>query len=315
MSVQQESAPTGAAPLRRQIVFTELGPCTVRIRPGGGVRGPASSPPVVYLHGAAGSWTSFRALLSGAASHDRVLVDLPGWGDSTQGARLEHFSLEAMARAVTGVLGELGYRRWHLVGHSMGGFLALHLAAAWPERTASVAAISATTFGVSETVRGPVRGLSRFPAFAGMLLLMRSMAALGPAGAALVRAVSTTPLMGPLTAPLFADPSAVSAEVIRGLGADARPASFSAAARAVEHYDFGQWSRIACPVLATRGDSDVFTPPSDLARLAGIVPHPRVVTIPHCGHFANIECPEHLQRLLDDLQQKPVSLLNGAFQE
>jgi pimeloyl-ACP methyl ester carboxylesterase len=48
-----------------------------------------------------------------------------------------------MARAVTGVLNALGYRRWNLVGHSMGGFLALHIAAAWPEQTTSVAAISA----------------------------------------------------------------------------------------------------------------------------------------------------------------------------
>ena len=44
-----------------------------------------------------------------------------------------------------------GYRQWNLVGHSMGGFLALHIAAAWPERSASVATISATTFGVSAT--------------------------------------------------------------------------------------------------------------------------------------------------------------------
>jgi pimeloyl-ACP methyl ester carboxylesterase len=220
-----------------------------------------------------------------------------------------------MARAVTGVLGALGYRRWNLVGHSMGGFLALHLAAAWPERTASVAAISATTFGVSEAACGPVRALPRFPAFVGVLLLMRSMAALGPAGAALVRGVGAGALMGPLTSPLFAAPWAVSAGVVRGLGADARPVSFSAAARAVAHYDFGQWSGIVCPVLATRGDQDVFTPPSDLARLAGIVPHARLVTIPHCGHFANIECPEHVQRLLDDLQRKPLFLLTRAFQE
>ncbi|BAS11073.1 putative aminoacrylate hydrolase RutD [Arthrobacter sp. Hiyo4] len=87
-----------------------------------------------------------------------------------------------MARAVAEVLALLGYPRWHLVGHSMGGFLGLHIAAAWPERTASVAAISATTFGVSEAAREPLRSLSRFPAFVGMRLLMRALAALGPVG-------------------------------------------------------------------------------------------------------------------------------------
>lgn len=302
MSVQPESARTGAGPLRRQILPTELGPCAVRVQPGSGGRRPGSSTPDVYLHGAAGSWTTFRALLCEAPAHDRVLIDLPGWGGSTSGALLEHLSIEAMARAVTGVLNSLGYRRWNLVGHSMGGFLALHLAAACPERTASVAAISATTFGVAEAARRPLRSLVGFPAFVGMLLAMRSMAALGPAGSALVRAIATTPVMGPLMSPFFADPPAISAAVIRGLGDDARPAGFSAAARAAAHYDFGQWRSIRCPVLAIRGDRDVFTPPSDLVRLADIVPHVQMVTIPHCGHFANIERPERLQRLLDDLR-------------
>ena len=302
MSVQQDTARTGAAGLRRHVLATELGPCTVRVQQGTGGAPPGSGTPDVFLHGAAGSWTTFRALMSGAPAHDRVLIDLPGWGESTAGARLEHAGIEAMARAVTGVLDALGYRRWNLVGHSMGGLLALHIAAAWPERTASVAAISATTFGVAGAVRRPLRSLSGFPMFVGMLLLMRSMAALGPAGSALVRAVGATPVMGPLMSPFFADPATISAAAIRGLGRDARPASFSAAARAAAHYDFAKWRGIRCPVLATRGDSDVFTPPSDLVRLARVVPHARLVTIPRCGHFANLEQPEHLRQLLDDLR-------------
>ncbi|MCO4264463.1 alpha/beta hydrolase [Pseudarthrobacter sp. MDT3-26] len=300
MSVRQESA-TREATLRRHIIPTGLGSCTVRVQQGTGGGSPASGTAEVYLHGAAGSWTTFEPLLSDASPRDRVLIDLPGWGESTKGARLEHFGIEAMARAVTEVLALLGYPQWHLVGHSMGGFLALHIAAAWPERTASVAAISATTFGVSEAARKPLLSLSRFPAFVGMRLLMRSLAALGPAGPALVRAVGATPVMGPLTAPLFADPAGMSEGVIRGLGRGARPASFSAAARAVAHYDFDQWRGIRCPVLATRGDTDVFTFPSDLDRLAATIPNVRTVTIPRCGHFANVEQPEHVQQLLEGL--------------
>lgn len=298
MSVRQESA-TWAAALRRHIIPTGLGPCTVRVQSGTGF--PASGTAEVYLHGAAGSWTTFELLLSAASPHDRVLIDLPGWGESTQGARLEHFGIGAMGRAVIEVLNVLGYRRWNLVGHSMGGFLALHIAAAWPERTASVAAISATTFGVSDAVREPLRNLSRFPAFVGMRMLMRSMAALGPAGLALVRAVGATPVMGLLMSPFFADSARIPAAVIRGLGRDARPASFSAAARAVAHYDFDQWRGIRCPVLATRGDTDVFTSASDLDRLAATISNVQTVTIPRCGHFANVEQPEHVQQLLADL--------------
>lgn len=300
MGVRQEST-TWTATLRRHVIPTALGPCTVRVQQGTGSRPPASGAPEAYLHGAAGSWTTFRPLLSEASPRDRVLIDLPGWGESTEGARLEHFGIEAMARAVAEVLNVLTYPRWNLVGHSMGGFLALHIAAAWPERTASVAAISATTFGVSEAAREPLHSLSRYPAFVGMRLLMSSLAAMGPAGLPLIRAVGATPVMGPLMSPFFADPARISTGVIRGLGHDARPASFSAAARAVAHYDFERWSGISCPVLATRGDADVFTSLSDLDRLAEIVPHVRTVTIPRCGHFANVEQPAHVQQLLEDL--------------
>jgi pimeloyl-ACP methyl ester carboxylesterase len=301
MSVQENTAPQEAAALRRCILPTELGPCTVRVQEVPGSPPPGTGTADVYLHGAAGSWTSFLPLLSGVPARPRVLIDLPGWGDSTQGARRELFGIETMARAVTGVLLALGYRRWNLVGHSMGGFLALHIAASWPERTASVAAISAATFGVADATRRPLRGLSGFPAFAGMLLLMRSISALGAAGDVLVRAVGTTPVMGLLMSPFFANPATISRGVIRGFGDDARPAGFCAAARAAAHYDFGHWRGIRCPVLATRGDRDVFTPPSDLARLTGVVPRARLVTIPRCGHFANIERPEHVRRLIDNL--------------
>jgi pimeloyl-ACP methyl ester carboxylesterase len=163
-----------------------------------------------------------------------------------------------------------------------------------------VAAISATTFAVAEAARGPLRSLSGVPAFVGVLLAMRSMAALGASGSALIRAAGATPLMRLVLSPLFADPSAVHRHVIGGLASDARPASFAAAVRGAADYDFGQWRAIRCPVLATRGDSDVFTPPSDLLRLAGVVPHARLETIPRCGHFANVEQPAFLQRLLDE---------------
>ncbi|RAM35409.1 alpha/beta fold hydrolase [Arthrobacter globiformis] len=307
ISIQQETARTGAPALQRRVVSTELGLVSVRVQQSAGgvhaARGfPARSAAEVYLHGAAGSWTTFRPLLSKAPDTDRVLIDLPGWGASTAGVRLEELSVETMARAVVEILDSLGYQQWNLVGHSMGGFLALHLAARWPERAASVAAISATTFAVSEAARRPLRSLSRFPPFVGMLLTMRSMAAFGPSGTAVIRAVGTTPVMGLLMSPFFRDPAAVPGHVIRGLALDARPASFAAAVRGAGAYDFGQWRSIRCPVLATRGDSDVFTPPSDLFRLAAVVPHVRLETIPRCGHFANIEQPEHVQRLLDALR-------------
>ncbi|MET3719633.1 MULTISPECIES: alpha/beta fold hydrolase [unclassified Arthrobacter] len=120
MNVQQVPAITGAPTLRRQILPTGLGPCTVGVQQGAGGRPHASGTADVYLHGAAESWATFRPLLSRTPVHDRVLVDLPGWGESTRGTRPEHLSIAAMGRAITEVLNALGYGRWNLVGHSMG---------------------------------------------------------------------------------------------------------------------------------------------------------------------------------------------------
>lgn len=162
---------------------------------------PSSGTPDVYLHGAAGSWTTFLPRLFRALANDPALIDLPSWGKSTKGVRLENLRIEAMTRSVTDVLSALGYRRWNLVGHSMGGFLALHLAAALPDRTASVAIISATTFYVTKAALKPLCSLSRSPAFVGMLLPMRSLAALGPA---IVRVIGARPVFRPLMSPFFA---------------------------------------------------------------------------------------------------------------
>ncbi|SEJ54888.1 Pimeloyl-ACP methyl ester carboxylesterase [Arthrobacter sp. yr096] len=301
MDVQQQTGPVRVTDTWRITVPTELGPCTVRIQDGAG---PESGTADVYLHGAAGSWTTFLPLMSRAPENDRILIDLPGWGDSTQAARLEGATIEAMASAVVEVLTVLGHRRWNIVGHSMGGFLALHIAAAWPAQTASVATISATTFGVTDSIRHPWRGLFLLPFFVFMLLLMRSTAPFGKTGTALIRGVGKTPIMRLLLGPLFANPAAIPERVIRRLAQEARPASFGAAARAAALYNAGQWRSICCPVLAIRGDRDVFTPQSDLEQLAALCTHVRTVTVPRCGHFATVEQPDTVQRLLTDLRQR-----------
>ncbi|MGF6835104.1 pimeloyl-ACP methyl ester carboxylesterase [Paenarthrobacter sp. TE4293] len=299
MDVLQETALSAGAGLRREVITTELGPCAVRIQRAPEEHGTLAD---VYLHGAAGSWTTFQPLLPGSPERDQVLLDLPGWGDSTEGARIATATVEAMAGAVVEVLDDLGYGRWNLVGHSMGGVIALHLAAAWPERTLSVGAISPTAFGVAESARQPRRGLTSLPWFVGMLLLMRAMAALGAWGLALIRGVGTTPLMRLLLSPLFSDTGSVPAEVIRGLGRDARPVAFCAAARAIARYNFAQWDRIRCHVLAIRGANDAFTPQSDLDQLASVVSRIRTVTVRRCGHFAIAEQPAVVQELVDELR-------------
>lgn len=88
------------------------------------VRG--DGPPMVLLHGLgerASGWDPVRPAL--AADHTTYAVDLRGHGDSDWPGVYSHDVIEA---DVTGLLDRLGLTRVVLVGHSMGGSVALRIA-------------------------------------------------------------------------------------------------------------------------------------------------------------------------------------------
>jgi len=94
-------------------------------------------PALLLLHGAGGSSLHFRALLGALGRRARVVaVDLPGHGRSPAPERplLPPQTLESY-RDLTAELAErLGLGKFVLLGHSMGGAVALHFALAYPER-------------------------------------------------------------------------------------------------------------------------------------------------------------------------------------
>ncbi len=90
--------------------------------------GVRSGTPVVLLHGFGAelsTWCRVWPLLE--AQHRMLAIDLPGHGRSEVPAQAR---LEALVDAVQSVLDEEGVSRLHLVGHSLGGAVALALAEA-----------------------------------------------------------------------------------------------------------------------------------------------------------------------------------------
>ena len=89
-------------------------------------------PPVVLIHGVAGratQWDQVVALL--AASHTVVAPDLLGHGESAKPRG--DYSLGAHASGVRDLLVGLGVRRASIVGHSLGGGIAMQFAYQYPE--------------------------------------------------------------------------------------------------------------------------------------------------------------------------------------
>lgn len=91
-------------------------------------------PPLVLIHGLGGSICNFRYNIPVLSQHLRVVApDLKGFGYSERPATGD-YSLTAQARLVAELMDRLGIPRAAVLGHSMGGAIALRLATIWPEK-------------------------------------------------------------------------------------------------------------------------------------------------------------------------------------
>jgi pimeloyl-ACP methyl ester carboxylesterase len=98
-------------------------------------------PPVVLVHGLAGSWRWWGPILETLTREHRVLAfDLPGFGLS-RGSKL--FSLKSAGEQVCQIMGALGLEQADLIGHSMGARICMDVAARCPERVRKLVVVSA----------------------------------------------------------------------------------------------------------------------------------------------------------------------------
>ncbi len=251
----------------------------------------------IFLHGAAGSWTTWTPMLLtaralGVPLGDTVLLDLPGWGAAVMTEASADQTIVAISSLIKDTADELGYTEWDLVGHSLGGFVALHLASIWPQCVLSVGMVSGTTFSVIDSVAHPVKNFAKLPGFTMLWRVMQFLKLLGPAGTALVRGMGRIGLLRAVTFPLFRHWTAVPRSQGLALAPELRPRAFAAAAQATLGYDAdARWSTIECPVRATKGDRDVFVAAADHAHLGHLLPESTRTVIPDCGHFGNVERP------------------------
>jgi pimeloyl-ACP methyl ester carboxylesterase len=141
--------------------------------PGGGIfvrswnRASGDYPPIVLLHDSLGSveqWREFPDALATATKREVVAYDRLGFGRSTP--RVERpsagFVLEEAVRFFPALSKALGLTRFSLFGHSVGGAMALSIAAAQSEACGAVVTEAAQAFVEPRTLAGIRAAKERF---------------------------------------------------------------------------------------------------------------------------------------------------------
>ena len=109
------------------------------------VRCEGAGPTIVLIHGMAGSLTTWDPVFADLArTHDVIAVDLPGHGGSSES---RDYSLGSMAGAVRDLLDALEVETATVVGHSLGGGIAMQFMYQFPERCERLVLVSSGGLG------------------------------------------------------------------------------------------------------------------------------------------------------------------------
>ena len=266
-----------------------------------------AGPAIVFVHGLAGQMRNFDYLPLDALAqrHRLVLIDRPGAGHSPRAPGADA-GIAAQARVVAGVIGALELERPLLVGHSLGGAIALAVGLNHPERVRGLALIAPLTHFQAE-VPAPFRGLViRSP-------LLRRLVAWT---LAIPAAIATT---GPVLRAVFG-PEPVPADfAVRGGGLlGLRPSAFCAASEdlvAIERDLPGLQARygtLAVPVSVLFGrDDGLLDWRAHGEALARAVPHAALEVVGG-GHMILVTAPQATARWIERVAAGAALPADGA---
>jgi 2-succinyl-6-hydroxy-2,4-cyclohexadiene-1-carboxylate synthase len=241
--------------------------------------------PVTVLHGFTLSGDSWRETISKMpAGWLWIVPDLRGHG-ATRMEPGAPCTMDACATDLRMLWDHLGIRRSHLVGYSMGGRLALHVAVRLPERVRSLLTLGANA-GLDPDARAARResdeGLaariqrSGVEAFVDWWSAQPLFAGLQRRGARFTARRRAERMRN------RADGLAAS---LRGMGAGAMEPLWA------------ELGRVGCPSTFVAGEDD-HAYVASARRMAELVPGARLEVVPGAGHAAHMERPAAFARVL-----------------
>ncbi|WP_188186897.1 alpha/beta fold hydrolase [Nonomuraea sp. SYSU D8015] len=243
--------------------------------------------PVVLLHGIGHHRRAWDAVVPHLiAERETIAVDLPGFGQSPDLPASVPRDLPAAVAALGAVFTALRLDRPHVVGHSLGGLIALRLGQAGLAR--SVTALAPAGFWTPA---------ERRQAF-GMLAAAWCGTRMLPDGA-LERLSRTAAGHAVLTGTLYGQSGLCPPEtVLAGLRALREARGFTATLRAGRASDLFSGDMPDIPVTIAWGTCDRILPAHQAERALARIPRARLVWLPGCGHVPMNDAPEPVADLI-----------------
>lgn len=266
------------------------------------VRG--EGPPVLVLHGFTGSTRAMEGVAEGlaGAGHRAIGVDLPGHGRSPVPEDPAAYTLEATCDALEATLNSLEVGAAHVLGYSLGGRVALGLAALRPERVRSAVLVGATA-GIADPEARAARvradeALARELEREGIAPFVERWMAL-PLFARQRERLGEAAWQAARRERLARRPEGL-ARSLRGIGQGAQPPLHD------------RLPQVPIPVLLAVGAEDArFRAVAE--DLAARLPRAEILRVPRAGHAAHLESPDaFLAAARDFLRRAEARWSSGA---
>ena len=222
---------------------------------------------LVLVHGAGGSHLDWPAPLRRLRGANVYALDLPGHGRSEGAGRS---SIAAYRDFLLAFLDALGLERATVVGHSMGGAIALDFALHYPDRLAGLILVgSGARLRVAPAILTGI--LADFEATVDLVCEY----AFGPSATEQLKRLGRQRLLKTPPQVLHGDYAACDAfDVMEGLG------------------------EVHCPTLAIGGTADMLTPSKYSIYLRDHIPGAELVLVDAAGHMVMLEKPEVVSRAI-----------------
>ncbi len=241
--------------------------------------------PVLLIMGLTVPGRSWRSILPALQAEHRVaFFDHRGVGGSE--APRGPYSMAQMAGDVVGLLDHLGWAQAHVVGLSMGGMVAQHVALNARARVRSLALLATHAGGWQARLPQP-KGIFHFI----QTQLLRDRQA---------KLAALSSMLFPKEFLATCDRAALRVGLEEDFGEPVPKSVLLSQYAAIQgHYTADKLSRLKdLPALVIRPGQDILVRPDQSDRLARLIPNARLARFDHCGHAVTRQDPQGVAREL-----------------